>query len=87
MSDLDAKPCVADLDAHCFCRGYTPPLAMMGVALDRYLPGRNPIRVNKTYVIIYANIICALFYRFGGNGVLQVTVLYVRLFCHFDLLY
>ena len=41
VSDLDAKPCVADLDARRFCRGYTNPLAMMGVALDRYLPGRN----------------------------------------------
>ncbi len=41
MSDLDAKPCVADLDARRFCRGYGNPLAMMGGALDRCLPGRN----------------------------------------------
>ena len=41
VADLDAKPCVADLDAHRFCKGYNKPLAMMGVALDRYLPGRN----------------------------------------------
>jgi len=41
VSDLDAKPCVADLDAHRFCKGYNNPLAMMGVALDSYLPGRN----------------------------------------------
>ena len=47
MSDLDAKPCVADLDAHRFCRGYTTPLVMMGVALDRYLPGHNAMFVTK----------------------------------------
>ena len=51
MSDLDAKLCVADLDAGQFCRGYTNPLAMMGVALDRYLPGRNAMLVNDAYVI------------------------------------
>ena len=28
VSDLDAKPCVADLDARGFCRGYNTPLAM-----------------------------------------------------------
>ena len=50
MSDLDAKPCVADLDAGRFCGGYTDPLAMMGVALDRYLPGRNAMLVNEVYV-------------------------------------
>jgi len=48
VSDLDAKPCVADLDAREFCRGYTPPLVMMGVALDRYLPGRNAMLVNES---------------------------------------
>ena len=48
VSDLDANPCVIDLDAHRFCRGYTNPLAMMGVALDRYLPGRNAILVNES---------------------------------------
>ena len=53
MSDLDAKPCVADLDAHGFCRGYNNPLAMMGVALDRYLPGRNAMLANEAYVIIF----------------------------------
>ena len=47
MSDLDAKPCVADLDAHGFCRGDGNPLAMMGVALNRYLPGRNAMLVTK----------------------------------------
>ena len=52
MSDLDAKPCVADLDARGFCRGYTDPLAMMGVALDRYLPGRNAMLANETYVFL-----------------------------------
>ena len=52
MSDLDAKPCVADLDAHRFCRWYTNPLAMMGAALDRYLPGRNTMLVNEAYVIL-----------------------------------
>ena len=39
VSDLDAKPCVADLDARRFCRGYTNPLAMMGVKSIRDLPG------------------------------------------------
>ena len=38
VSDLDAKPCVADLDAGRFCRGYTTPLAMMGVKSIRDLP-------------------------------------------------
>ena len=47
VSDLDAKPCVADLDAHRFCRGYTNPLAVMGVALDRVLPGRNAMLATK----------------------------------------
>ena len=38
VSDLDAKPCVADLDARGFCRGYGNPLAMMGVKRFRVLP-------------------------------------------------
>ena len=38
VSDLDAKPCVADLDARRFCRGYTNPLPMMGVKSIRDLP-------------------------------------------------
>ena len=38
VADLDAKPCVADLDAHGFCRGYTNPLEMMGVKRFRSLP-------------------------------------------------
>jgi hypothetical protein len=38
VSDLDAKPCVADLDARGFCRGYNTPLAMMGVKRFRVLP-------------------------------------------------
>ena len=50
VSDLDAKPCVADLDARGFCRVYTTPLAMMGVALNRCLPGRNAMLVTKSYV-------------------------------------
>lgn len=50
MSDLDAKPCVADLDVRRFCRGDTKPLAMMGAALDRYLPGRNAMLANESYV-------------------------------------
>ena len=48
--NLDAKPCVSDLDAHRFCRGYTNPLAMMGVALDRCLPGYNAMLANEVYV-------------------------------------
>ena len=39
VSDLNAKPCVYDLDARLFCRGYTNPVAMMGVALVRGLSG------------------------------------------------
>jgi len=39
---------VADLDAHGFCRGHTNPLAMMGVALNRYDPGRNAMLVMKS---------------------------------------
>ena len=52
MSDLDAKLCVVDLDARGFCRGGTTPLVVMGVALDRYLPGCNAMLVNESYVII-----------------------------------
>jgi len=47
VSDLEAKPCVADLDARRFCRGYSNPLAMMGVALNRYLPERNAMLVTS----------------------------------------
>ena len=54
MSDLDAKPCVANLDARRFCRGYTTPLAMMGVARDRYLPGRNAMLANEVYVVQFS---------------------------------
>jgi hypothetical protein len=39
---------VADLDVHCFCRGYTNPLAMMGVAPIRYLPGLGAMLATKT---------------------------------------
>lgn len=62
-ADLDAKPCVADLDARWFCRGYGNPLAMMGVALDRYLPGRNAMLANESYVfnrILTTNGLCIL---------------------------
>ncbi len=48
MSDLDANPLVANLDARGFCREYSNPLAMMGVAHDRYLPGRNAMLANET---------------------------------------
>ena len=51
VADLDAKPCVADLDARRFFRWETNPLAMMGAALDRYLPGRNTMLVNEGYVL------------------------------------
>jgi hypothetical protein len=40
----------ANLDAHEFCRGYGKPLAMMGVALYRYLPGCNAMLANEVYV-------------------------------------
>ena len=48
MSDLDANPLVVNLDAREFCREYSNPLAMMGVALDRYLPGRNAMLANES---------------------------------------
>ena len=51
MADLDAKPCESDLDEHVFCGGYTPPLTMMGAALDRYFPGRNAMLANEVYVV------------------------------------
>ena len=38
MSDLDAKLCVANLDAYRVCRRYTNPLAMMGVKSIRVIP-------------------------------------------------
>ena len=58
----------------------------MGAALDRYLPGRNTMLANEAYVVIYANEICALSYRFDDNDVLRVTVLCMQLFCYSDLL-
>ena len=42
--------CKNNSDALCFCRGYTYPLARMGVALDRCIPGRNSMLVNEVYV-------------------------------------
>ena len=54
VSDLDAKLCVADLDARRFCGEYTNPLVMMEVALYRYLPGRNAMIVNEAmYSLFY----------------------------------
>ena len=47
---------VANLDAHGFCRGYNNPLAMMGVALDRYLPGRNAMLANEVYVVGFTKV-------------------------------
>ena len=73
-------------DALVFFIGGNPPLAMMGVALNRYLPGAGAMLANEAYVFICANEICDLFYHFDGNYVLQVTVLCVQLFCCFDLL-
>jgi len=52
VADLEAKPCVANLDARRFCRGYNNPLAMMGAALNRYLLGRNAMLVNEVYVFL-----------------------------------
>ena len=49
VSDIDAKPLVANLDAHRFCRGYNNPLTMIDVALDRYLPGCNAMLANEVY--------------------------------------
>ena len=37
-----------------FAEGYTDPLAMMGVALDRYLPGRNAMLANEAYVVQFS---------------------------------
>ena len=47
---LGEECCKADLDAHGFCGGYSNPRACMGVALDRYLPGRNTMLATITYV-------------------------------------
>ena len=60
VSNLDAKPCVADLDAHRFCRGYTSPLVMMGVAPRRYLPGLGAMLVNEDYVFFVFLTTCVL---------------------------
>ena len=35
------------VDVRDFCGGYSNPLTMMGVALDRYLPGGNAMLVTK----------------------------------------
>ena len=83
VSDLDAKPCVADLDAHGFCRGYTPPLAMMGVALDRYLPGRNTMLANEAYVL-KANLRLRaddILEGFPDSAILRIDIV---LFCFFS---
>ena len=42
VSDLGAKPCVANLDVRRFCRGDTNPLAMMGVALTAIFRDATP---------------------------------------------
>ena len=44
--NLDADFVLANLDA---TRRNTSPLVMMGVAHDRYLPGRNAMLVNEVY--------------------------------------
>ena len=37
-----------------------PPLAMMGIALDRYLPGRYSMIANEIYVINFTKVyLCA----------------------------
>ena len=36
-----------------FAEGTIPPLAMMGAALYRYLPGCNAMLVNEAYVKFY----------------------------------
>ena len=64
VSDLDAKPCVADLDAGRFCRGYGKPLAMMGVALYRYLPGCNSMLANEAYVLLTTTVLLWFFHSF-----------------------
>ncbi len=47
----DADFLLVNSDAPRFFRGYTNPLAMMGVALNRYLPGGNAMLVTTTYVV------------------------------------
>ena len=82
MSDLDAKPCVANLDAGRFCRGYTNPLAMMGVALDRYLPGRNAMLATKSYVLKANLRLLAddILEGFPDSAILRIDIV---LFCFF----
>ena len=53
MSDLDATDRSSRFGCAAFCRGYTTPLAMMGVALNRCLPGHNAMLANESYVILY----------------------------------
>ena len=50
VSDLDTKPCVANLDARRFCRGYTNPRACMGVKRSAVYRAFNAMLANDAYV-------------------------------------
>ena len=64
MSDLDAKSCVANLDARGFCRGYTDPLAMMGC--EKPSKSFPTMPVNEIYVIsIFIGIFIKVFFEFS----------------------
>ena len=49
-----------------FAEGYTDPLAMMGVALDRYLPGRNAMLANEAYVLFPQCFLLSLYVYYCG---------------------
>lgn len=73
---------MADLDARGFCRGQTNPLAMMGAALDRYLPGRIAVIVNETYVLKANLRLLAddILEGFPDSAILRIDIV---LFCFF----
>ena len=70
MPDSDGTPWVDDSDARRFFRGYTNPLAMMGVALDRYLPGRGAMLANEAYVLFPQCFLLSLYVYYSGIVIL-----------------
>jgi len=47
VSDLDAKPRVANLDARFFAQGYTNPLAMMELTVTAFFRAISAMLVTK----------------------------------------
>ena len=83
VSDLDAKPCVADLDARGFCRGYTNPRACMGVALDPLSSGAQRHACNEAYVLKANQHLRAddIWEEFPDSAILRIDIV---LFCFFS---